>query len=264
MNSIEELLHIYIYGILEYLIISVTFYLICYILYKKALNEAKIQKREVKNKEIKREVLNSLLSTFVMSALIFIIINTELVHYTKWYVDINQYSLWWLPVGFLLGVLLHDTYFYWLHRLLHIKSIFKYAHAVHHRSTNPTPFTSYSFHFLEALGEGLIIPILLLLIPFHPGSLFFFIVLSLTINVYGHLGYEIAPRWFRNTPLFQIVASSTYHNLHHSKFKGNYGLYFRFWDKISGTENSNYERIYDEIQKRRFSKNEEKHNNKIP
>lgn len=46
--------------------------------------------------------------------------------------------------------------------------------------------------------------------------------------------------------------TSTHHNIHHSKFNGNYGLYFRFWDKMMGTEHPDYVKKYDEIQKRRF------------
>jgi sterol desaturase/sphingolipid hydroxylase (fatty acid hydroxylase superfamily) len=26
-----------------------------------------------------------------------------------------------------------------------------------------------------------------------------------------------------------------YHNLHHERFNGNYGLYFTFWDRLMGT-----------------------------
>ena len=59
---------------------------------------------------------------------------------------------------------------------------------------------------------------------------------------------------FRNSFWFQIINSSVYHNLHHKKFQGNYGLYFRFWDRIMKTENPNYSKEYDLIQKNRFSK----------
>ena len=72
------------------------------------------------------------------------------------------------------------------------------------------------------------------------------------VNVYGHLGYEIAPKWFRNSFLFEIINTSTHHNLHHHKFKGNYGLYFRIWDRIMKTEHPDYVKEYDKIQQRRF------------
>ena len=79
-----------------------------------------------------------------------------------------------------------------------------------------------------------------------------FSVSSLVINVYGHLGYEVTPKWFRHSILFQIFNSSTHHNLHHEKFKGNYGLYFRFWDRVMGTEHPAYVAQYDRIQEQRF------------
>jgi len=252
MNPINEFLDISVFGILKYFMIAGSYYVVCYILYKKALENAKIQKKEILGRNIKREIRHSVLSSVIMSVLIFVAIDTDLSKYTKWYHNINDYPLWWLPVSFLLGIFIHDTYFYWLHRLLHHQKVFKYAHVVHHQSNNPSPFTSYSFHFLEAVGEGLIVPILLFIIPFHLISIYCFIVVGFLINAYGHLGYEIAPKWFRKSFLFQILNSSVYHNLHHSKFRGNYGLYFRFWDKIMGTENPEYENAYDKIQNKRF------------
>ena len=35
--------------------------------------------------------------------------------------------------------------------------------------------------------------------------------------------------------------------MHHQYFKGNYGLYFTFWDKIMGTTNKNYDRRFEEV-----------------
>ena len=59
-------------------------------------------------------------------------------------------------------------------------------------------------------------------------------------------------KWFRHSPLFELLNTSVHHNIHHSKFKGNYGLYFRFWDRLMNTEHPDYVKSYDEIQERRF------------
>lgn len=75
---------------------------------------------------------------------------------------------------------------------------------------------------------------------------------SLFINVYGHLGFEIAPKWFRNSVFFEFVNTSVHHNIHHEKFVGNYGLYFRVWDRIMGTEHRDYVKEFDVVQERRF------------
>ena len=41
--------------------------------------------------------------------------------------------------------------------------------------------------------------------------------------------------------------------MHHSKFKGNYSLYFRFWDRLMKTEHPEYIKAYDKLQEQRFS-----------
>lgn len=252
MDLINELSYIITFDIMKYFIVAGSFYIVCYILYRKSLESAKIQKKKILAIDIKREIRNSVQASLVMSTLVFITLDTRLVKYTKLYKDIDDYSIGWLLLSVLLGLFIHDTYFYWLHRLLHHKKIFKYSHVVHHQSNNPTPFASYSFHFIEAIGEGLIIPVILFIVPFHLVSLYCFIVLGFIINVYGHLGYELAPGWFRTSFLFHVLNTSVYHNLHHSKFHGNFGLYFRFWDKIMGTENPDYTKVYDKIQNERF------------
>ncbi|WP_265132342.1 sterol desaturase family protein [Chryseobacterium oranimense] len=253
MNLINEFSYIILFDIVKYFIIAGSFYMICYIFYRKSLNRAKIQKKEVLATDIRREIINSVAASFIMSLLVFIILDTKLAKFTKLYTNIDDCSIWWLPLSVLLGAIIHDSYFYWLHRLLHHKRLFKYSHVIHHQSKNPSPFASYSFNFIEAIGEGLIIPVLLFIVPFHLMSLYCFIVLGFIINAYGHLGYELAPKWFRTSFLFHILNTSVYHNLHHSKFYGNFGLYFRFWDKIMGTENPDYTKVFDKIQNERFN-----------
>ncbi|MDV7699415.1 sterol desaturase family protein [Chryseobacterium soli] len=252
MDLLEKFFSISMIEMIRYILISGIFYLICYMIYKKSLASAKIQTAEVSNKDVRREIYHSLVSSVIMTFLIFFIISTPIAADTKLYLNISDYSIAWLITSIPIGMFMHDTYFYWLHRLLHHKKIFRHVHLVHHQSNNPSPFSSYSFHILEAIGEGLIIPLLLFIIPLHPIAIYSFIFFSFIINVYGHLGYEIAPKWFRKSFLFNILNTSVYHNMHHSKFHGNYGLYFRFWDKIMHTENPRYIELYDEIQCNRF------------
>ena len=57
----------------------------------------------------------------------------------------------WVVVSFCLMVLGHDAYYYWTHRAMHHRALFRAVHIRHHRSHNPSPFTAYSFN----LGEGL-------------------------------------------------------------------------------------------------------------
>jgi sterol desaturase/sphingolipid hydroxylase (fatty acid hydroxylase superfamily) len=43
------------------------------------------------------------------------------------------------------------------------------------------------------------------------------------------------------TPGLKWINTSTFHNMHHSQFSGNYGLMFRLWDRLLGTELPGYE-----------------------
>lgn len=227
-------------------------FLIFYILFPNSFVKNKIQSKIAKNKDFLREIAHSMQTSLIIAGVALLFLFTPLKAYTQIYEHLDAYSIWWLPLSILLGLIVHDTYFYWMHRTLHHPSIFRYTHLVHHKSINPSPWASYSFHMIEGFTEALILPIILLLIPMHPIALLIFGLGSLVINVYGHLGFEITPKWFRNSFLFEVFNTSVYHNVHHSKFEGNYSLYFRFWDRVMKTEHPDYVKIYDEIQAKRF------------
>jgi sterol desaturase/sphingolipid hydroxylase (fatty acid hydroxylase superfamily) len=252
---IGEVTGIFTVQIVRYFILAGVPFAIVYIWLNKWFAKSKIQNKNANKADFIREILYSLQSTFILSLIGYIVFATPLTNYTKFYKDINKYPFWWIGVSTVLSLILQDTYFYWMHRTLHHKALFKYTHLVHHKSTNPSPWSSYSFHFFEAWTEGAILMIIAVILPINLVTVLLFTMISFIINVYGHLGYEIAPRWFRNSFLFQVTVSSVYHNMHHSKFNGNYGLYFRFWDKLMKTENPDYVKEYDRIQEARFGKN---------
>ncbi|MFX8727494.1 sterol desaturase family protein, partial [Acinetobacter baumannii] len=62
-------------------------------------------------------------------------------------------------------------------------------------------------------------------------------------NIKAHLGYEFYPRWWNKTWL-RYLTTSTHHNMHHSRFKGNYAVHFTIWDKLMSTEFKNYEQEF--------------------
>lgn len=241
-----------IVNIVRYFLFAGIPFLIFYILFPTFFSKNKIQMRLAKHKDFVREISHSMQTILILALVSILILKTPLGEYTQLYRDVSAYAWWWIPISVLLALALHDTYFYWMHRAVHHPKLYKRIHLVHHQSVNPSPWASYSFHFFEGILEAMIAPPILFLIPMHPIALIIFASLSFFINVYGHLGYEIAPRWFRHSLLFEILNTSTHHNLHHAKFKGNYGLYFRIWDRLMGTEHPDYVKEYDKIQERRF------------
>jgi Delta7-sterol 5-desaturase len=252
MKQIVETIGL-IFGLsmVRYMAIAGMPFVIFYWVFRDRMARAKIQRRSVTRRALVREVLHSTLSTVVFAIIAYIVIYTPVRRYTQIYPHLSEHSVWWFWTSVLLGLVIHDTYFYWMHRLLHHKRLFRYVHALHHRSTNPSPWASYSFHFAEACIEGMVLPVIALLLPIHPFALLYFTISAFVINVYGHLGYEIIPLFLRKTVVFEIVNTSVHHNLHHSKGKGNYGLYFRIWDRLMGTEHPKYIEEFDRVQLKR-------------
>lgn len=237
---------------LRYFFMAGAFFILFYLLLPEKMGRLKIQQKQASKKDFMREVWHSMQSNLIFAIIAVIILFTPLRSYTRIYDEIGNYPVWYLAFSVLVCLIIHDTYFYWMHRLLHHKGLFKFTHVLHHQSTNPSPWASYSFHLFEAITEGAILLVLVFLLPVHPISLMLFTISSFLINVYGHLGYEIMPEWFRHTWMFEVFNTSVHHNLHHSKFKGNYGLYFRIWDRTMGTENPDYVKEYDRLQQQRL------------
>lgn len=237
----------------RYFILAGIPFLLLYNMYVKQSIKMKIQQQNATNADFYREIVYSIQSGYITAIIIILIIKTDLKNSTLIYTNFSDYPFYWVFISYILALLFHDTWFYWLHRFFHIPWVYSKVHRIHHLSVNPSPWTSFSFHFLEAIGESLVILPLVFIVPLHPLTLLLFGISIFAINVYGHLGYEIAPKWLRNSILFEIINTSVHHNLHHSKFKGNYGLYFRFWDRLMGTEHKDYVKTFDEIQSRQYS-----------
>jgi sterol desaturase/sphingolipid hydroxylase (fatty acid hydroxylase superfamily) len=49
------------------------------------------------------------------------------------------------------------------------------------------------------------------------------------------------------TPLKFFLTTPTHHAMHHEKMRGNYGIYFNFWDRLMGTSHPHYEACFLEV-----------------
>ena len=156
--------------------------------------------------------------------------------WTLIYRDLGDYPLWYLPLSVILFLFAHDTWFYWTHRLMHRPFWFKAAHAVHHESRPPTAWAAMAFHPWEALTGAVIIPALVFIIPVHVGALGAVLAIMTIMGITNHMGWEMFPRFMVNGKLGNWLITATHHQKHHDAYRGNYGLYFRFWDKMCGTD----------------------------
>ena len=156
--------------------------------------------------------------------------------WTLVYTDWAAFPAWYAPLSVLLYLLAHDTWFYWTHRLLHRPRPFRFAHAVHHASRPPTAWAAMSFHPWEALTGALVVPALVFLIPIHVAMLGVVLAVMTLMGDTNHMGWEMFPRRLVNSALGVWMITSSHHQSHHEEYRCNYGLYFRFWDRVCGTD----------------------------
>jgi len=156
--------------------------------------------------------------------------------WTLIYRDLDAYPLWYFPVSILLYLAAHDSWFYWTHRLMHRPWFFGLAHAVHHASRPPTAWAAMSFHPWEALTGAVVIPALVFAIPIHVAALAVVLSVMTLMGVTNHMGWELFPRIIVRGVLGNWLITATHHQRHHDEYRGNYGLYFRVWDKLCGTD----------------------------
>ncbi|ULQ55590.1 sterol desaturase family protein [Flavihumibacter rivuli] len=232
----------------RYFIIAGIAFLLGYVLLRTRLSPKKIQKRFPVSKDYLREIGFSIITISIFAFVpILLIRNPVIGPHTTFYTDIEKYGWPYFFLAFPIMLFMHDTYFYWTHRLMHHPRLFRILHLTHHKSTNPSPWAAYAFHPLEAIVEAGIVPVFLFTIPIHQYHLPLFFLFMITYNVYGHLGYELYPRGFSRHWLGKWINTSVNHNQHHQYFKGNYGLYFLIWDRIMGTIRNDYDQRFDEV-----------------
>lgn len=213
--------------VLRYFITSgVLFYL------TKKFNYPLFSKSSLNKVQIKRDIRWSILSTLIFAAVGVIMVRLMQWGKSQVYLEINDYPLWYLPVGLLLYLFIQDSYFYWTHRLMH-KVGFQTIHLAHHETKYPSAWTSFAFHPWEALIQAAILPLLIVLVPIHVGVLGVFFLMMSAFGVTNHAGTEIYPSFFEKK---LSLITATHHQLHHQNLKKNFGLFFTFWDKWMGTE----------------------------
>jgi Delta7-sterol 5-desaturase len=156
--------------------------------------------------------------------------------WTLIYTRLDAYPLWWLPGSFLTYLLLHDAWFYWTHRWMHRPRPFRLAHAVHHASRPPTAWAAMSFHPIEAVTGAVVIPALVFLVPIHVAVLGLVLLTMTVMGVTNHMGWEMFPRWLVHSRAGDWLITASHHERHHERYLCNYGLYFRHWDRLCGTD----------------------------
>jgi Delta7-sterol 5-desaturase len=220
----------------RYLMVSSLLYWLLWVRRPQSWEVRRLHDLDERKSKMKSEIKWSIFSCLIFALPSAFIMEMIALGQTKVYVNLTEYDWFYLPLSLFVYLFLHDTYFYWTHRWLHLPSIYRRFHKVHHESINPTPWTSFSFDPVESMMTAIIIPILVFIIPIHISMLILLLTLMTIFGVVNHTGYEVYPRSWMRGFWSQNWITPTHHTLHHHKFNCNYGLYFRFWDKLMNTD----------------------------
>jgi sterol desaturase/sphingolipid hydroxylase (fatty acid hydroxylase superfamily) len=205
-----------------------------------ALAARKLQAFCAMPRDIRREIMTSL-----RTALIFSLIGLGLYWAASrgWitiYISFEHRGIGYLIATLALIIVAHDAYFYWTHRLMHHRRLFRWFHLTHHLSHAPTPWAAYAFAVPEALVQGAFVPLFVAIVPMHQLALLAFMTFQIARNVMGHAGFEIHPAAMVRSPRLNWNNTTTHHDLHHQTGRYNFGLYFGWWDRLMGTEHPQY------------------------
>jgi sterol desaturase/sphingolipid hydroxylase (fatty acid hydroxylase superfamily) len=136
------------------------------------------------------------------------------------------------PVAFVAWIIIipfwREFHFYWVHRLIHWKPLYKRIHYLHHKNINPNPWSGMAMHPIEG-ALYLSVAMIHWVIPSHPFHFLFDLQHTALAPASGHHGFEgpiLNEKW---------PTGSYFHYLHHRYFECNYGEALFPLDKWFGT-----------------------------
>ena len=242
------------FGLMYATLAGLTWYLTQYILPKLGIG------KQIDTRPLKRNQIRSEIGYSTLSIIIFSLYGTL----TVWCERNDLITINWQPsfletlVNLAIISVWNESHFYLCHRLLHIPILFRNIHRIHHRSIVPTPFSTYSFHPLEATLLSSVMICLLVFWPLDILSILFFPLISLLINTVGHMNYAIFTQHSQN----HLIAGCQRHTAHHSNNKGNFGFYLPWIDRLLKTQQVDKSKALDETTDFYHHENHRHHHNR--
>ncbi len=136
---------------------------------------------------------------------------------------------WYFIACFYVLFLWSTTNFYCVHRVLHLPSVYKHVHELHHRNVDIGPWSGISMHPVEHLFY--FSPFILWwFVPVHP------VIILLTGFYQGlnpalwHSGFD-----YLKVGSLRIKTGDWFHHLHHQYFDLNYGNTPTPFDRLFGS-----------------------------
>ncbi|CAE8604335.1 unnamed protein product, partial [Polarella glacialis] len=185
----------------------------------------------------------------ILSPLAFVLVDAV----TPWLRAEFVMALCWQSVAalFLAHYLVVEPVYYTFHRWLHWPQVYKASHVHHHSSVITEAISGTSHPLLETLGYlanfsfAFLVPAWFGFFSYECIPIYF--VWFDIMNCIGHCNFECIPRWMQYGPLKYVVYTSSYHSLHHSKYKCNYSLFCPIWDYLAGTVHGTTETLHQQV-----------------
>jgi lathosterol oxidase len=110
--------------------------------------------RFLKN-QIRQEIVSSMNAVPFINILTLPFFLAEVRGKSLLYTRIDEYGWAWLGISTVLFMIWNDFMIYWIHRLEHHPSVYKYIHKPHHKWIVPTPWAALAFHPLDGYVQSL-------------------------------------------------------------------------------------------------------------
>ena len=192
------------------------------------------------DKAIINDVRLSIASTGIFAVAMAAAVELHLLGHTRIYAQLGSHGWWYIGGSYFLVLFLQDGFFYATHRLFHLPKYYRWTHQSHHRSRQPSPWTSFAFDPIESLAQAMFLIGIVSLIPLHLVTIMA-VLMTMTIwAVVNHLGMENLPVRFPHHWLGRWLIGPAHHTIHHEHQNQHFGLYFTFWDRLLGTEDRTY------------------------
>jgi sterol desaturase/sphingolipid hydroxylase (fatty acid hydroxylase superfamily) len=225
---------------LRYAVTAGAVWLLVEVLFRRRLAGRRILDAVRRPGQVRREIAYSLatVAIFASNGLLVWLLAADGTIEIYHDVGARGWPYWCFSVALI--IVAHDAYFYWTHRLLHARRWFRAVHGSHHASLHPTPWAAYAFHPVEALVQAIFLPLFLLVVPMHVAAIAVFALHMIVRNTVGHCSHELLPWRSTSRGWLRWITAVSHHHYHHARNRGNFGLYFTWWDRLCGTEDTAY------------------------
>jgi Delta7-sterol 5-desaturase len=137
-----------------------------------------------------------------------------------------------IAISFFASLVLFDSWFYWFHRLIHTRRLYRRVHRWHHLTVTPVAWSNNSDRLIDNLFLQSYWLVAHFVLPVSPAVLLAHKLYDEITGVFGHSGYEHGGIWcWPPSPLVGV----THHDQHHRHFRCNYATHFTVWDRLMGT-----------------------------